>query len=74
MAACLRAAGAEAFLVECLLGAAVAALGPNMNFPWSRRRKDLERELQEELDAHFAIDMQQRVKGGCDPDEATFAA
>jgi hypothetical protein len=29
-----------------------------MRFPWSGRRKDKSRELQEELDAHFAIDVQ----------------
>ena len=38
-----------------------------MKLPWRRRRKDLERELQEELDAHFAIDTQQRVGTGCEP-------
>lgn len=45
-----------------------------MKFPWSRRRKDQSSEFQEELDAHFALDVQQRIEAGCDPEEATFAA
>jgi predicted permease len=45
-----------------------------MRFPWSRRRKDQSSELQEELDAHFALDVQQRIEAGCDLEEAKFAA
>ena len=45
-----------------------------MRFPWSRRRKDRSNELQEELDAHFALDVQQRIDAGSDPEEATFAS
>ncbi|MBV8808102.1 MAG: ABC transporter permease [Acidobacteriaceae bacterium] len=45
-----------------------------MRFPWSGRRKDRRHELQEELDAHFAIDIQQRIEAGCDPAEAGFAS
>jgi hypothetical protein len=45
-----------------------------MGFPWRWFRKDRSRELQEELDAHFAIEIQQRVQAGCDAEEAKFAA
>jgi predicted permease len=45
-----------------------------MRFPWNRRRKDQSGELQEELDAHFALDVQQRIEAGCDPGEAKFAS
>ncbi len=43
-----------------------------MKLPWRRRRKDLERELQEELDAHFAIDLKQRLDSGLRPEDAQF--
>jgi macrolide transport system ATP-binding/permease protein len=45
-----------------------------MRFPWSRRRRDQSSELREELEAHFALDVHQRIEAGYDPEEAKFAA
>jgi hypothetical protein len=41
---------------------------------WRGWRKDRERELQEELEAGLAIDIQQRIEAGCEPEEARYAA
>lgn len=45
-----------------------------MKFSWIRRRNDDDRELQEELEAHFAIDIQQRMQAGAEREEAELAA
>ena len=45
-----------------------------MKFWWRQWRNDHERELEEELDVHFAIDIQQRMQAGLEQDEAQFAA
>lgn len=46
-----------------------------MKFPWRRHhREDRSREFQEELDAHFALEVQQRIEAGFDPEEAKFSA
>ena len=45
-----------------------------MKFLGMGRRKNRERELQEELDTHFAIEIQQRMQAGSEQDEAELAA
>ena len=47
--------------------------GEHMKFPWIWRR-DRDRELEEELETHFAIDVQERMRAGAEQDEAKFSA
>ncbi len=44
-----------------------------MDFRWRQGRKARERELQEELDAHFAIEIQQRMEAGATREDAESA-
>lgn len=41
---------------------------------WRERKKDLDRELDEEIQADFALEIQQRLEAGATPEEAEFAA
>lgn len=41
---------------------------------WRGRRQDRERELEEELEAHFTLDVRERMQDGLDQKEAEFAA
>ncbi|HEX4809635.1 MAG TPA: ABC transporter permease [Bryobacteraceae bacterium] len=41
---------------------------------WAKCSKDRERELDEEIEADFALEIQQRLEAGATPEEAQFAA
>ena len=42
--------------------------------PWRERKKDRDRELDEELQADFALEIQQHLEAGATREEAEFAA
>jgi putative ABC transport system permease protein len=42
--------------------------------PWGQRKKDRDRELDEELQADFALEIQQHLEAGATREEAEFAA
>src|ERR1700723_3248658 len=43
-------------------------------FRWAKPKKDRERELDEEIEADFALEVQQRLEAGATREEAEFGA